>query len=96
VQKSAQHRRRQLKRQIAGDDVRCARQRVFQEVGLDDAGAGRGARREPRGVTGIDLDGRKRPTEFLLRMRQYAVACADFDKGPSVRATACTMASMTP
>jgi hypothetical protein len=56
-------------------------QRVFQEVSLDDAGAGRGARRKPRCAMGVDLDGRQRAAEVLQRTRQCAVACADFDNG---------------
>jgi hypothetical protein len=70
-----------MKRQVADDDMRCTRQRISQEVGPDDAGAWRGARREPRSATGVDLDGRQRSAEFLQCTRQRAVAGADFDNG---------------
>ena len=59
-----------------------AGERVRQEVGMDDPGARWGARREPRGATGVDLDGGQRAAEFLQRTCERAVACADFDDGP--------------
>jgi hypothetical protein len=81
MEDASQDRRRQMKRQVADDDMRCTRQRISQEVGPDDAGAWRGARREPRSATGVDLDGRQRSAEFLQCTRQRAVAGADFDNG---------------
>jgi hypothetical protein len=81
MEDAPEHRRRQMKRQVADDDVRCTGQLVLQEVGPDDAGAGRGVRREPRRATGVDLDGRQRSAEFLQCTRQRAVAGADFDNG---------------
>jgi hypothetical protein len=70
-----------MKRQVADDDVRCSGQWVFQEVNLDDVGAGCSARCEPCGSTGVDLDGRQGATELLQRTCERAIACADFDDG---------------
>jgi hypothetical protein len=76
-----QHRGRQMKRQVADDDMGCTGQRVLQEIGQDDAGGGLGPRRKPRCATGVDLDGRQRAAEILQRTRQRAVAGTDFDNG---------------
>jgi hypothetical protein len=43
--------------------------------------AGLGARRKPRGATGVDLDGHQWAAEVLQRTRQRAVTGADFDNG---------------
>ena len=53
----------------------------FRKSAWTTSGAGRGARREPRRATGVDLDGRQRSAEFLQCTRERAVAGADFDDG---------------
>jgi hypothetical protein len=81
VQDAPQHRRRQVKRQVADDDVRRAGQTVVQEVRVDDARRGRSALVEARGPTDVDLDGRQRAPEFLQLQGERAVTGADLDDG---------------
>jgi hypothetical protein len=65
MQDAAQHRRRQMKRQVADDDVRCAGQPIVQEVRVDDARRRRRALIEARRPACVDLDGGQWAPDFL-------------------------------
>jgi hypothetical protein len=80
VQDAPQHRRRQVKWQVADNDVRCAGQPVVQEVGVHGPRRCRRALLEARGSAGVDLDG-QRACEFLQGQGERTVAGANFDDG---------------